>query len=202
MNRIELLLVQAVLVLGATVPGPPVCAQEEEEESSELALLSLDVGIMRLSSASPSDQRSFVVTGETWVDVHVRASAGGLNVAVLGPGGETIDESTVGSFGGSYVELDGAETSASLFPGLVSDQPTYHYIFRVPLEPPLVAGTYDVQVTVIDGAGGVGTDLTTDELTINAAPAADADGPYVIDEGDDVVGRAHEVIAPRRRAPQ
>jgi glycosyl hydrolase family 113/subtilase family protein/beta-agarase/YXIM esterase-like protein/Big-like domain-containing protein/PKD domain-containing protein len=53
--------------------------------------------------------------------------------------------------------------------------------------PALSAGTYDVQVVAIDTDGGVGSDVTTNELTVNHAPVADADGPYVIDEGDDLV---------------
>ena len=37
------------------------------------------------------------------------------------------------------------------------------------ITPPLADGVYDVQVTATDAVGNVGTDATTDELTIDTA---------------------------------
>jgi hypothetical protein len=88
-----------------------------------------------------SVEKTFQVDDASQVVVRVSALVNTLVTWIVAPGGQTLDQWTIGNYGGDYLEFSGGAGASSLF-ALPCDEPGVHRLYRFPS---LGSGTYTVR---------------------------------------------------------
>ena len=94
----------------------------------------------RLAPGTLTNSTPLLIDDTTSIWVQINASVDNLITSIEGPGGEILNEATIGTYGGVYATYDGAEAGDGFLLGPVS-APGTHYAFWFPS---LGAGTYTV----------------------------------------------------------
>lgn len=128
------------ILAGVVLAACAVASLVGAEESS-LNLVASQSEIDRLGPDVLSETAAFQVDEATLIRVEITSTLAALTTSVVGPAGQVVDPSTVGSFGGEFLIFDGAAPDSFL---LAPTTPGTHYVYAFPS---LGVGTYTVHVS-------------------------------------------------------
>lgn len=120
----------------------------------------------RLAPGALSAAVEFAVDEADTIFVEITATVGDLTTSIEAPGGEILDENTIGNFRGEFGTFEGSDLPDS-FSILPSSSPGFHYLYTFPS---LGAGTYIVH---LDADPGLAEEVAVIvELTTNSPVVA------------------------------
>lgn len=109
-------------------------------------MLPTQTKVSRLGPGQPTGQASFQTNTSNRVTVQVTSNLENLLVGIEGPGGQTVNATTIAALGGEYLAFSGSDVpSSTLF---LTSFPGFHYVYSFPSLGP---GSYTVHFDASSG---------------------------------------------------
>ena len=146
------------LLLGVMVGC--VVQQPATTQDATIALASHQIALDRLGPDVQTATAVFAVDESVSIRVEIASNAPNIVTSLLGPGGQVVDESTVGSYGGEFAFFSGGPPEGPSI--LMTLGPGYHYVYTLPSLGPGAYVVHFAVPTIPTEDIGLITELTTD----------------------------------------